>query len=148
MGGATARPRKCARVSLAALAALAVSSHGCDGGTPANKEPLKPAPPAWLAHVEVRVDRTQPAFDQNTEVFVTIVNRGAERVVIDGLAAPGAVSLQHEGGAARIHEISVGVKKPIEIEPGTLTSMSLLFEPAPGAPRTLRLYDRELPVPP
>jgi hypothetical protein len=105
--------------------------------------------PAWLEHVDMRLVRTGPAFEGNTEVFLDLLNRSEEPISIDKLDAEGAVALEHEGGAlAPIHPISVGVAKPIELLPGRVKSTSLLFQAAVGVPRALRFYDKELAVSP
>lgn len=131
------------RLMITSFVGVALALVACSGE---RKSPSRP-PPAWLSFVTVKVERTRPAFDNHTEVFVALANQGQEPIEIRDLAADGAVRLAHAGGIAALHPVSVGVKKPIRLRPGQVTQTSLLFEATPGAPRALQLYDTSVPVP-
>ena len=104
--------------------------------------------PKWLEDVEIGVLGVEPAFDDNVEVSLTLVNHGNNAFTIDGLGEGEVVRLLDEKGKlAPLHRVSVGRAKPIKVRPRATTTTSLLFTPLPGIPTTLRVYDRTLAVP-
>jgi hypothetical protein len=105
--------------------------------------------PEWLQKVDVSVSKAQPAFDGNTEVFLALHNTSSTPLAIAHLDQPNAAVLERAGGkTSPLHRISVGVAKPIRVEPHATKTTSLLFQAGEGAPAKLNLYGKTFDVPP
>jgi hypothetical protein len=104
--------------------------------------------PSWFYDTQIAAKAAKKAFENNTEVSVSIHNPTSKPVVIQGLGDVGSVVLVHDGGReAKPHKISVGVHKPIVVPARGTKTTSLLFEAASGVPRQLRIYGREHAIP-
>jgi hypothetical protein len=102
--------------------------------------------PDWLRSVDISVQKARPAFDDHTELFISIHNKSAATVTIEHLED--AAKLERvSGSASKIHHISVGVAKPIKVAASSTKDTSLLFQAGPGAPKRLHLYGRAFDVP-
>jgi hypothetical protein len=104
--------------------------------------------PTWLDHAKISVTGSKPAFENNTEVMIKVLNTGDEAIVILGLEQPNAAVLLHVGGkTAAPHRVSVGVAKPIVVAPGQSKATSLLFQASDGRPEALKLYGKTYSLP-
>jgi hypothetical protein len=107
--------------------------------------------PSWLDHAKISVTGSKPAFENNTEVMIKVLNTGDEPIVIRGLEQSQAAVLLHAGGkTAAPHRVSVGVAKPIVVAPRGSKATSLLFQASEGRPEALKLYGKtySFPAPP
>jgi hypothetical protein len=80
-------------------------------------------------------------------VGLLLRNRSNREIVVERLNQHGAVSVVHAGATASLHNLSVGVAKPIRLRPRESKRTSLLFVAFAGAPTALRLYDLKLDIP-
>ena len=127
------------------LAALKLTACETNAENKAEREARRPS---WLDHAKISVTGSKPAFENNTEVMIKVLNTGDEPLVIRGLEQPQAVALVHTGGkSAAPHRVSVGVAKPIVVAPRGSKATSLLFQASEGRPEALSLYGKTYPLP-
>jgi len=113
-----------------------------------NKAAREARRPSWLDHAKISVTGSKPAFENNTEVMINVLNTGDEPIVIRGLEQPQAAALVHVGGkTAAPHRVSVGVAKPIVVAPRESKATSLLFQASEGRPEALSLFGKTYPLP-
>lgn len=126
------------------LAALKLTTCETNAENKAEREAHRPS---WLDHAKISVTGSKPAFENNTEVMIKVLNTGDEPLVIRGLEQPQAVALHTGGKRAAPHRVSVGVAKPIVVAPRGSKATSLLFQASEGRPEALSLYGKTYPLP-
>ena len=102
--------------------------------------------PDWLRAVDISVQKARPAFDDHTELFISIHNNSASPITIEHLEDAARLE-RASGSASKLHRISVGVAKPIKVAASSTKDTSLLFQAGSGAPQRLTLYGRAFDVP-
>ena len=86
-------------------------------------------------------------FDGNLEVSVSIANKSASPVSVEGMDRDARVLLKGaDGSVSYLHPSSIGVAKPIRLYPNEQTTTKLLFKPLKGQASVLAIYDEESTV--
>jgi hypothetical protein len=99
-----------------------------------------------LPGLQVTVRGVALIFDgKATEVAVSFVNRRSEPVTLSGLSGKAKLVLKN-GSVLPVHEISVGVEKPILIPGKGSLDTSLLFAGAGRDATKMHLLEAEVPV--
>lgn len=85
----------------------------------------------------------RPAFDNNTIVDLELTNEASRELSLVNLGSR-LVVVTPTGEDTRLHELSVGIKKPIVLRPQTDSAVSLLFAGKLAGVHAIRLDGQEI----
>jgi hypothetical protein len=101
-----------------------------------------------MSRLEVSQVTAKLVFDgQATEVAMTIENRRSTAITLTGLRDHAGLTLA-DGSVLSLHEISVGVAKPLAVPAKSSVTTSLLFKGNGTRATALQLLKAKVPVQP